>query len=123
MCTGVSGWDVYRTCVSGWDVYQCEWVGLMVMFGCCTGILDFSLFGIPLVSGVCVCVCVCVCVHAWVCALYCLQVGADICGFFGDTEEELCTRWHQVGAFYPFSRNHNTYNAIVSDTHTHTQRI
>ncbi|TIA82432.1 hypothetical protein E3P98_01425 [Wallemia ichthyophaga] len=42
-------------------------------------------------------------------------VGADACGFGGNTDEELCTRWMMLASLTPFYRNHNTHGAIPQE--------
>lgn len=41
--------------------------------------------------------------------------GADVGGFQGDCTAELLARWTQVGAFYPFFRNHSAKGTVPQE--------
>ncbi|KAF1973746.1 hypothetical protein BU23DRAFT_639650 [Bimuria novae-zelandiae CBS 107.79] len=43
--------------------------------------------------------------------------GPDTCGFTRNTDFQLCSRWMEIGAFFPFYRNHNVKATIGQEAY------
>jgi alpha-glucosidase len=43
--------------------------------------------------------------------------GADTCGFARNTDYQLCSRWMEASAFFPFYRNHNVKATIGQEAY------
>ncbi|KAI9368798.1 glycosyl hydrolases family 31-domain-containing protein [Aspergillus egyptiacus] len=86
---------IARSTFAGSGKYAGHWGGdnyskWSSMYSSISQALQFSLFGIPM-------------------------FGVDTCGFSYNTDEELCNRWMQLSAFFPFYRNHNVRGAFSQE--------
>jgi len=92
-----------RSNFPGSGLYTSKWLGdnfstWEYMILSISGMYNYQMFGMPF-------------------------VGSDMCGFIGNTNEELCARWMQLGAFYPFTRNHNFIEAADQEPYVLGERV
>ena len=93
---------VSRANTIGHGRYGFHWLGdnistFEMLLWSISGIFNYNIFGIPF-------------------------SGADICGFHSSATDELCARWHILGSFYPFSRNHNVDTGLPQEPWNFNQR-
>ncbi|EWC46792.1 hypothetical protein DRE_04037 [Drechslerella stenobrocha 248] len=86
-----------RSTASGSGRYAAHWGGdnfssFYYMRKSIQQALNFGLFGIPF-------------------------FGVDTCGFNGNADLELCSRWMQLSAFFTFYRNHNILSAASQEAY------
>jgi len=94
---------ISRSTFAGAGYHYSHWLGdnkstYQDLYYSIPGILMMNMFGIPL-------------------------VGADIGGFNGNSNAQLLARWMQLGNFYPFSRNHNTYNGAPQEPYVFGEQV
>ena len=93
---------VSRANTIGHGKYGFHWLGdnistFEMLLWSISGIFNYNIFGVPF-------------------------SGADICGFHSSATDELCARWHILGSFYPFSRNHNVDTGLPQEPWQFNQR-
>ena len=86
---------VSRSTFTGSGKYAGHWTGdndssFVAMRNSVTSILLFNMFAVPF-------------------------VGADVCGYKGDSLPVICTQWYKLAVVYPFARNHNELTSLPQE--------